>query len=267
MLKKLELSKKDHVILKKYCEIKGVEFISTPYDVDSAKFLIDLNINTIKVASADLTDHYLHEFLSKSKKNLILSTGMSNLNDIQNTLKIYKNRNHKKISLLHCVSSYPSPIGSLNLNCIDTLKRFNLPVGFSDHSKENLSSVIAVAKGAQILEKHITLNNNYQGPDHKTSLNLKDFKSFVNIVRRTEKILGKNIKRIQLEEREMLNISKKSLYYKKNFNVGHKIKKNDMMPMRPFTGFEISKYKEIINKKILKKVKKNQKVSKDDFKK
>ncbi len=265
MLKKLELSKKDHLILKNYCDKKCVEFISTPYDIDSAKFLISMKLKTLKVASADLTDHYLHEFLSKTKKKVIISTGMSNLNEISETLKIYRNTPKKFISLLHCVSNYPCLDSSLNLNCLELLSKFKYKIGFSDHTKGYLSSALAIAKGAKILEKHITLDNNLPGPDHKASLNLKDFKNFIDKIRKTETILGSKIKKLQSEEKEMLNVSRKSLYFKENFIAGKKIKKNDMIPLRPYTGMKISDYKKIQNKKLKYKVKKNQKVSFKNF--
>ena len=114
MLKKLELSKKDHKHLLNYCRKKGIDFISTPYDVESAKFLNSLNVDAIKVASADLTDNFLHEYLSKTNKKIIISTGMSNMSEIKDTLKIYKKKIHN-VSLLHCVSNYPCSLSSLNL--------------------------------------------------------------------------------------------------------------------------------------------------------
>jgi N,N'-diacetyllegionaminate synthase len=265
MLKKLELSKKDHFILKKYCEKKKIEFISTPYDVESAKFLISLKLKTIKVASADLTDFFLHDFLSKTKKKIILSTGMSNLRNIQDTLTLYKKNHNQKVSLLHCVSNYPCSNSSLNLNSLEALKKFGYEVGFSDHSKDHLSSALAIAKGAKIIEKHITLDNNFPGPDHKTSLNLKDFKEFLNQIKKTNIMLGSSQKRIQKEEKEMLKISRKSPYYNGNFFKEKKIQKENIIMLRPFTGFDFSDFKKIINKKLKKKVKKNQKISIKDF--
>ena len=261
MLKKLELSKKDHLILKNYCDKKGVEFISTPYDVESAKFLVSMKLKTLKVASADLTDHYLHEFLSKTKKKIIISTGMSSLDQVSETLNLYPNSSKKLISLLHCVSNYPCSDSSINLNCLELLSKFKCKIGFSDHSKGFLSSALAIAKGATILEKHVTLDNKLPGPDHKASLNLRDFKIFIDRVRKTEIILGNKNKKIQNEEKEMLSISRKGLYFKANFTQGKKIKKEDMIPLRPNTGMKILDYKKIIKKKLRFNVKKNQKVS------
>ncbi len=265
MLKKLELSKRDHIILKEYCEKKKIEFISTPYDVESAKFLISLKLKIIKVASADLTDYFLNDFLSKTKKKIILSTGMSTIENIRDTLKIYKKNDNSNISLLHCVSNYPCSNSSLNLNNLETLKKFGYEIGFSDHSRDHLPSAIAISKGAQIIEKHITLDNNLPGPDHKSSLNLKDFKKFLHQIRKANTMLGHYNRTIQEEEKEMLYISRKSPYYKENFLKNKKIKKNDIAMLRPYTGFQFKDYQKIIDKKLKRNVKKNQKVSINHF--
>lgn len=267
MLKKLELSKNDHLKLKKYCDKKKIEFISTPYDIDSAKFLIKLKLKKIKVASADLTDFFLHDFLSKTKKKIIISTGMSNIRNIEDTIKIYKKNKNNKIALLHCVSNYPCSDASLNLNNLDTLKKFGFEIGFSDHSRDHLPSSIAISKGAKIIEKHITLDNNLPGPDHKTSLNLKDFRQFLIHLRKTDKMLGSFKKSIQEEEKEMSLISRKSPYYNASFSIGKNIKQSDIIMLRPYTGFKFKDYKKILNKKLKKKVIKKKKVSLNDFKK
>lgn len=266
MLKKLELSEKDHKYLINYCKKKKIDFISTPYDIESAKFLISQKVKTIKVSSADLTDRFLHEYLSKTDKNIIISTGMSNINEIKSTLKIYKN-NKSKISLLHCVSNYPSSYSSLNLDCLSSLKKLNCKIGFSDHTIDALAAVVAVSKGAQIIEKHITLDNNLPGPDHKASLNLKNFKIFLEQLRKTKLIIGKNVKKVQPEEKEMMAISRKGLYYNKSISKGKLIKKTDLISLRPNTKFKVFNYKSIINKKLIKKVFKNKPVQMTHFKK
>ena len=224
MLKKLELSKKDHKHLLNYCRKKGIDFISTPYDVESAKFLNSLNVDAIKVASADLTDNFLHEYLSKTNKKIIISTGMSNMSEIKDTLKIYKKKIHN-VSLLHCVSNYPCSFSSLNLNCLDNLKKFKCKIGFSDHSEGYMASMLAISKGAKIIEKHITLNNQLSGPDHKSSLDLKNFKIFLDKIRQANIILGDSKKALQKEERQMMRVSRKGLYFKNDLVAGKIIKR------------------------------------------
>ena len=217
------------------------------------------------MASADLSDYFLHEYLAQTKKNIIISTGMSELKNILSTLKLYKKKNSNSISLLHCVSNYPCSDASLNLNCIETLAQLGYNVGFSDHSKDHLSSSLAIAKGAKIIEKHITLDNNLNGPDHKMSLNLSDFKNFLMQLKKAEIMLGSKEKKIQKEENEMLKVSKKSIYYLNNFNKGKKIMKTDLIPLRPHAGLDVTEYKKIINKTLKINVKKKQRVLLKDF--
>ena len=148
MLKKLELNFEEMHELFKYCKKKSIEFISTPYDVSNARFLKNIGMKILKTASADLNDHFLHKYLSTIKKTIIISTGMSNLKEVQSCLNKYKNK--KNIILLHCVSCYPAPLNILNLNNIQTIKNFfKLRVGFSDHSSGSKAAIIAVAKGVQ----------------------------------------------------------------------------------------------------------------------
>ncbi len=260
MLKKLELSKNDHKYLLTYCKKKGIDFISTPYDVESAKFLNSLKVDAIKVASADLTDYFLHEYLSKTNKKIIISTGMSNMSEIKATLKLYKKKIHN-ISLLHCVSNYPCSFSSLNLNCLDDFKKFKCKIGFSDHSLGYMASILAISKGAKIIEKHITLDNKLPGPDHKSSLDLKNFKIFLDKIRQANTILGVNKKSLQKEERQMMKVSRKGLYFKTDLIAGKRLKKSDLVALRPFNGMKVSSYKNVINKKLKKNVSKNQSIS------
>jgi len=260
MLKKLELNEKDHKYLLTYCKKKGIDFISTPYDVESAKFLNSLKIDAIKVASADLTDNFLHEYLSKTNRKIIISTGMSNMSEIKDTLKLYKKKIHN-VSLLHCVSNYPCSFSSINLNCLDDLKKFKCKIGFSDHSLGYMASILAISKGAKIIEKHITLDNKLPGPDHKSSLDLKNFKIFLDKIRQANIILGVNKKVAQKEERQMMKVSRKGLYFKTDLEAGKIVQKSDLLALRPFNGMKVSNYKNVINKKLKKNVSKNQSIS------
>ena len=216
MIKNLELSYEDHKILFKFCKKKKILFLSTPYDVESAKFLNNLGVKMFKTASADLIDYNLHNYLAKLRKPVIISTGMSSLDDIKKTLHIYKKSGNSKITLLHCVSNYPCSLKSINLNVLYTLKKFGYRVGYSDHSNEILIPSLAVSAGSKIIEKHFTLNKNLKGPDHKASLNVMEFRKMVKQIRKTEIVMGKNVKKIQPEELEMSKISKKSLYFNKD---------------------------------------------------
>ena len=265
MLKKLELSFNSQAVLFRYCKKVGVEFISTPYDIESLKFLLKLGVKKIKIASADIVDLKLHSILSNKNIEVIISTGMSTVNEINDVLKIYKNK--KKIILLHCVSNYPCSYNSINIRVLNFFKKkFGVKVGYSDHSMDNISSIAAVALGAEVLEKHFTLNKNMKGPDHKASCDKNELKDFVKDIRVCENVLGKPLKKIQSEELQMRLISRKSARYISDFDKGKKITLNDLIFLRPGDGIYGLKVKKIINKKLKNKVKKYQKIKMSDFK-
>ena len=204
MIKSLELNYKNHKILKDYCDKKKIEFMSTPYDVDSAKFLSKLGCKIFKTASADIVDLELHEYLAKTKKFVIISTGMSDLTEINDCIRIYRKNRSKNFLLLHCVSNYPCLNSSLNMSVLPLLKsKFNCQVGLSDHSSGYLPSVISVSLGAKVIERHFTLNKSLKGPDHKASSLPNEFLNMVKKINETKKILGRRIKECQSEEFNM----------------------------------------------------------------
>ena len=258
MIKKLELSLKNHKTLFNYCKKINIEFISTPYDVKSAKFLTKLGIKIFKTASADLIDYELHKYLASTGKPIIISTGMATIKEISSTLKIY-NKKKGNVSLLHCVSNYPCTLKSLNLNSLKTLKKFfNCTIGYSDHSKGNLASCLSVVLGSKIIEKHFTLDKNMVGPDHKASCTPTELKSMICDIRKTELILGREIKKKQKEENEMSKISRKSLFYSMSLKKNSLIKKNTLIALRP--GYRVSPMNipKILGKKIKCDVKMNE---------
>jgi len=255
MLKKLELSEKNHFILKKFCNKNKIEFISTPYSLSSIKFLEKLKTKIFKIASADLVDHQMHTYLAKNNKRTIISTGMATMKEITETLNIYKKHNNRKVSILHCVSNYPCSDKSLNMNNIKTLqKKFNIDVGYSDHSVGPIASIIAVGFKCSIIERHLTLNKKMKGPDHATSSDPIEFKELVDYVRRAEKMLGSYKRSVQSEERKMRIVSRKSLIYKKNFFKGYKITSEDISSIRPGKYILGNQIKRVIGKRLRKDV-------------
>ena len=267
MLRRLQFNEAQHLELINFCKRKKIEFLSTPYDVEDAKLLAKHGIRKFKTSSADLTDYFLHNFLSRIAKHVIISTGMSSLEEISNTLKIY-NKKKTKITLLHCISNYPCSDRSLNLNNITTLKNtFKLPIGFSDHSGNKIAAITAMGLGCRIIERHITLSKKMQGPDHLASDDPKQFQQYVKLIRNNEQILGDFKKKIQKEEIEMLKTSRKGIYYLKDFKKGKKVSINNLFLRRPWAGLSIFDIKKILKYKLLKKVKKNGKLRINDFKK
>lgn len=265
MLKKLELSEKNHRLLKNYCDIHKIEFISTPYDLNSAIFLNKLGVKIFKVASADIVDHQMHNFLARTGKKVIISTGMSLMKEIEDVIKIYKKFKNKKYSLLHCVSNYPCSDKSLNLKNILTLKKkFKCEVGFSDHSVGNQASIVSIGYGATIIEKHFTKSKSLDGPDHLASSTPKEFQSLVSDLRRTKNMLGSLNRKIQKEEIIMRKISRKSMIYNKDLEKGYKIQNSDINLIRPGTGLTGDKIKFFLNKKLKRNVKKYQNITYKD---
>ncbi len=250
MLKKLELPTESHFPLLEYCRKLDIEFVSTPYDIASAKFLLNLGVRCFKTASADIVDLPLHEFLAKSNRPVIIATGMAALGEIEEVMGIYQAAKHKDIILLHCVSNYPCSEKSLNLRVIETLQAtFGVNVGFSDHSADFLASCIAVALGAVVIEKHFTLDKSLPGPDHKASSIPDEFKKLVKSIRRTEIILGTSIKKCQSEERDMARISRKSIVLNKNIAKGDTFTFDHLTMKRPGTGLYSKEISNIVGKK------------------
>jgi len=250
MIKALEFKYEDHEPVIDYCRSKKIEFISTPYDIESAVFLDKLGVKLFKTASADIVDLPLHKFLAATRKPVIISTGMATLGEIEEVLSIYEKEDISKVSLLHCVANYPCSYKSLNLNVLKTLREvFDVPVGFSDHAVGPFPAVASVALGATIIEKHFTLDKEMEGPDHKASSTPEEFGVLVEAIRIAEASLGSKVKSVQSEEAEMRKISRKSLFLTKKINKGNIIKEGDLTLKRPGYGLYASALPFIIGRK------------------
>ena len=252
MLKKNELNISDHKKLIKYCKKKKIEFISTPYDIKSAKLLIKLGLKIIKIASTDVTNLELIRFILSNKKKLIISSGATSQKELNALFKIIGTKqNLKKISLLHCISYYPAPLESLNLRVIKNFKKkFKVSVGFSDHSLSTLTGAFASLLGAEIIEKHITLSQKHIGPDHKASLEPAQFYDYVNAIRQSEKSLGDGIKKVEKIEELTKKSMQKSIIAIKNLKKGTKINYKDISSRRPANGISPLYVDKIIGKKL-----------------
>ena len=240
MIKSLEFLYEDHLPVLDYCRELSIEFISTPYDVESARFLKSIGVEVFKTASADIVDLGLQKYIAENASHAIISTGMATLGEIERVVEIYR-RYNCKFTLLHCVSNYPCKLESLNLNVITTLKgAFLCDVGYSDHAVGSYPAVIAVSMGATIIEKHFTLNKNMIGPDHKASSDPAEFTELVSAIRLTEAALGSGIKSVQEEEKQMRSVSRKSLFVVKNIKKGDVLSNEHFTLKRPGTGiFEV----------------------------
>ncbi len=259
MLKKLELSRENHFKIKSHCKKKNIEFLSSGFDVEDLKFLNNLNLKKFKIPSGEITNYIYLKKIASFKKEVILSTGMSTMKEIQNAIRILINNGLKKnkIKLLHCSTDYPAKISSINLKAINSLKKkFKIDVGYSDHTTSAVVPALAVALGATIIEKHLTLSNNLAGPDHKSSLNPQNFEIMVKNIRDAEKSLGDGRKIPTNDEKKNIKIVRKSIVAKKYIEKGQKFTLDNITFKRP--GFGISPMN--INKVLGKKAKKNYKI-------
>jgi len=194
----------------KYCKKKKITFLSTPYDEESVDFLVKLGVSCFKISASDTTNHLFLKYVAKQKKPIILSTGLSTLNDVDKSVALLKKLKMKNnLILLQTTSDYPTPNHDVNLRVIlEYAKRYGLPVGLSDHTPGYLASLGAVAMGAYVLEKHFTLNKKLAGPDQSSSLDPKEFKNWIEKVRIMEVMLGSNKKSIANSEKENLTMRK-----------------------------------------------------------
>ena len=259
MLKRLELSEEEIKEISIYARKRGILFLATPFDFESADFLEELGVKAFKIASSDLTNIPLIEHIAEKGKPIILSTGMSTICEIEEAVHSAKAVGNDQIVLLHCVTSYPAKFESLNLRSIITLKNvFGLPVGFSDHSLGIYAPLVAVSLGATIIEKHFTLDKNLPGPDHKASLEPSELKEMIHAIRLVESMLGDGVKRPTEEEEKIKMLVRRSIVAKENIKAGQIIGIEKLDFKRPAYGIEPKFYREIIGKKAKRDIKKGE---------
>lgn len=246
MIKNLELLDNEFKELAEHAKKNNIIFLSSPFDKESVDLLDELDVPAFKIGSGEITNYPLIKYISAKKKPIILSTGMSTLGDVEGALNIIKCEGVEDIVLLHCVSSYPANIESLNLRAIKTLKyAFQLPTGFSDHASGIMTSIAAVALNACIIEKHITLDKGLSGPDHKASLEPYEFREMVKAIRGIERALGDGIKIPTKDEEEMKRIARRSIVAKNEIPAGTIISEDMLEIKRPGTGIE-ARYRDLI---------------------
>ena len=250
MIKKLEISFEDFVKLKKYCDKKGIMFLSTPFDHQSIDFLYNL-IDIYKIPSGEIVNYPYLKHVAAKNKPLIMSTGMANLGEIEEAINTIRSVNSKaKISLLHCTTNYPASYEEVNLSAMQTLAAaFKLSVGYSDHTLGIEVPVAAVAMGAKIIEKHFTLDKNLPGPDHKASLEPGELKEMVKAIRNIEMALGDGIKKPNKSEIEIMEVVRKSIVASKSIKKGEMFTKTNITIKRPGTGISPMRWNEVIGQK------------------
>lgn len=258
ILKKLELSYSDFKKLRNYCDKKNIIFLSTPHSYDAIDFLEKL-VPAYKFGSGDITNIPAIKYAAMKKKPIILGTGMSNISEIKRAIKAIKSTGNNQIIALHCTTDYPTSLEDVNLKAMLTMKKeLNCLIGYSDHTIGTTVAIAAVALGANVIEKHFTIDKKMKGPDHRASANPEELKEMISRIRETEKILGNSIKKPTKSEKKNMNIIRKSIVAKKDIRKGVKITRDMIIIKRPGTGLEPSKIEEILGKKTRKYIKKDE---------
>jgi len=239
-----------HKELFDYARSIGIDIFSSPFDRSAVDFLEDLNPPAYKIASFEITDYDLIKYVAEKGKPIIISTGIGTLDEIEDVVNICRNVGNDKIVLLKCTSAYPAPIEDANLKTIKDLKnRFNVIVGFSDHTLGVTAPIAAVSLGATVVEKHFILDKSIGGPDSDFSLDKREFKNMVNEIRKTEKLIGK-VDYSMNEKKEKSRQFSRSLYVSKDIKEGEEITINNIRSVRPGYGLHPKYLNEILGKKI-----------------
>ncbi len=255
MLKELELSDRHFEELKSYCDGKGILFLSTPHTAEAVDVL-DKLVPAFKVASGDITNIPLLKRIAEKGKLVILSTGMSTLDEVKEAIDALRGC---EVILLHCTTSYPCPRQDVNLRAMKTLaKETGLKVGYSDHTEGIFVSIAAAVLGAQVVEKHMTLDKSMPGPDHKASLEPGEFKEMVSTIREVRTMLGNADKRPTAAEREILKVARKSIAAARNIGKGQQITALDMAIKRPGTGIAPAAYTKLLGKIAVRNIRKDE---------
>ena len=253
MAKKLELDFDAFIQLKSYAAVRGIMFLSSPFDLESVDFLTKtLDLPIIKIPSGEITNVPYLRRIGVCNKEIILSTGMSTLNEVRFAvdLLISSGTEKGKITVLHCNTEYPTPISDVNLNAMKTISEcLGVRVGYSDHTKGIIVPIAAVALGAPVIEKHLTLDNAMEGPDHRASLDPREFESMVSAIRATESALGDGIKKPSPSEVKNIPIARKSIVASTSIKPGDVFSVDNLSIKRPGSGISPLQWDEVIGNK------------------
>ncbi len=249
LIKKLELSFSEFVKLKEYCEKKEIIFLSSPFDLESVKFLETLDPIFWKVASSEITNYPFLRAIAKTHRKIVMSTGMCDEKEIEDALKVLKEYGAGEVILLHCNTEYPTPMEDVNLREMLSLKEeFQCKVGYSDHTLGIQIPIAAVALGAEIIEKHFTLDHNLEGPDHKASLEPEELKQMVHSIRMVESALGDGQIIPSTSEKKNRVAARKSVVANRDIKAGEVFTEENIAAKRPGGGISPMKWKDVLGK-------------------
>ena len=267
MLKRLELPYEWHKVLQSHAGDRGIAFLSTPDEIDSARFLCGLGVEVIKVGSGELSNLPFLQQLGKLGKPLILSTGMGTLKEVGEAMYAVHQGGRVPTALLHCVSAYPAPEEEMNLRSISTLRNhFGVPVGLSDHTMGQVAPVLGVGQGMCIWEKHITLDRHMPGPDHAASAEPAEFALLVKLIRKAELMMGSGVKEPSASETSTREAVRRTLLYTHDFSAGHCISLADFEALRcGLAGLQPGDANRLVGLKLCRPVRVGEPVSQQDF--
>ncbi len=247
MVQKLALPFSAFDRLERKCNKLGIQFLSTPFDLESIKYLNNLNMPFWKIPSGEITNYPYLLAIAKTQKPVLMSTGMSTLEEIEQAVKVLTENGTNSLRLLHCNTEYPTPFEDVNLQAMKTLReRLGVEVGYSDHTKGIEVPIAAVAMGATVIEKHFTLDRNMEGPDHKASLEPDELKQMVDAIRHIEKAIGTSEKIVTESEWKNIAIARKSIVARKNIKAGELLTEDNITTKRPGSGINPMRWLEVL---------------------
>jgi len=250
MLRRLELSAEAHSVLMGTCFECGILFMSSPFDEESADFLVGLKIPVLKIPSGEITNVAFLRHVARLRVPLIVSTGMANMEEVGLAVDVLRVAGCTDLSLLHCVSNYPADPAACNLRAMETLRaHFNVPVGFSDHTLGSTVSLAAAALGANVIEKHFTVDKTLPGPDHQASLDPTELRAFVAGIRSVEASMGDGVKKPVASEAGTAAVARKSLVASRPIQRGEILSKDNVVARRPGTGLSASHIDQVLGKR------------------
>ncbi len=250
MVRKLMLTYEEYGQLKEYCDEKGITFLSTAFDLPSVDYLHSIGMKLWKIPSGEITNLPLLIKIASLHEPIIMSTGMSELSEVADAVKVLIENGANDITLLHCTTEYPAPYEDVNLKAMETMRdAFDLPVGYSDHTKGLEIPVAAVARGACVIEKHFTLDRNMEGPDHKASIEPDELKQMVSMIRHVEVAIGDGVKKVSASEAKNQDIARKSIIAKTAIKAGDIFTEENITTKRPGNGINPMRWFELLGKK------------------
>lgn len=253
MVRRLELTPDDHRALLAHCAQNGIAFLSTPFDLESIDLLRGLGIGTGKVPSGEITNKPYLQAMARVFERLIISTGMCTLQDVRDALDVVlqAGASRERITLLHCNTEYPTPMADVNLRAMRTLAdEFGTEVGYSDHTEGIEVPIAAVALGARVIEKHITLDRNMPGPDHRASIEPDELKAMVRAIRNIELALGSARKEPSPSEQRNMDIARRSIHLARAVPSGRQLTADDLVMLRPGSGISPMRMDDVLGRTV-----------------